>query len=99
MSQLSTKQIKHLRGLAHSLKPIVIIGDKGLTQAVLDEIDHALAAHELLKVKIRADEREQREAMVETICKKNRCEFVQRVGHVVTFFKRNKEAKIALPKD
>lgn len=98
MNKLSNKQTRHLRSLAHGLKPVVIIGDKGLTQAVLAEIDSALETHELIKVKVRADEREDRQQMIETITKKTGSANVQRVGHIVTLFKRNKEAKIALPK-
>ncbi|MCW8876296.1 MAG: ribosome assembly RNA-binding protein YhbY [Kangiellaceae bacterium] len=98
MSALNNKQIKHLKGLAHELKPIVIVGDKGLTSSVTDEISNAINHHELIKVKIRADEREDREQMINQICQRTGATFIQRVGHIVTLFKRNKEAKIALPK-
>jgi RNA-binding protein len=98
MNNLSNKQIRHLRALAHELKPVVIIGDKGLTQAVIDEISSALETHELIKVKVRADEREDRQHMIDTMTRKTLSENVQRVGHIVTLFKRNKKAKIALPK-
>ncbi len=98
MKELNNKQIRHLRSLAHSLKPVVIIGDKGLTQAVVDEINSTLEIHELIKVKIRAEEREAREQMIKQITQKTQSSNIQRVGHIVTLFKRNKEAKIALPK-
>ena len=98
MTKLTNKQIRHLRGLAHDLKPIVIIGDKGLTQAVVDEIGNALDTHELVKVKVRAEERDERQQMIELLSQKTGATFVQQVGHIVTLFKRNKEAKIALPK-
>jgi len=98
MSNLTNKQIRHLRSLAHDSKPVVIVGDKGLTQAVIGEIDNALEIHELIKVKIRTDDRDERQKMIESISKKTGSVKVQRVGHIVTLFKRNKEAKIALPK-
>ena len=98
MNQLTNKQIRHLRSLAHDRKPVVIVGDKGLTPAVVDEIKSALETHELIKVKIRAEEREARAEMIETIVNKTKASFVQRIGHIVTLFKRNKEAKIGLPK-
>jgi len=98
MKTLSNKQIRHLRSLAHDLKPVVIIGDKGLTQAVIDEIGNALETHELIKVKVRAEEREERDQMIEKMTQKTQATKVQLVGHIVTLFKRNKEAKIALPK-
>ena len=96
--KLSNKQIRHLRGLAHDLKPVVMVGDKGLTDNVIEELNIALNAHELIKVKVRAEEREERDAMIEKLTQKTSAQFVQRVGHIVTLFKRNKEAKIALPK-
>lgn len=96
--KLSNKQIRHLRGLAHDLKPVVMIGDKGLTANVIEELEIALNAHELIKVKVRAEEREERDQMIEKLTQKTGSTFIQRVGHVVTLFKRNKEAKIALPK-
>lgn len=98
MTKLTNKQIRHLRGLAHDLKPVVIIGDKGLTQAVVDEIGNALDTHELIKVKVRAEERDERQQMIDLLSQKTGATFVQQVGHIVTLFKRNKEAKIALPK-
>lgn len=98
MNTLSNKQIRHLRSLAHDLKPVVMVGDKGLTQAVLDEISSALEIHELIKVKIRAEERDERQQMIDKICQKTASANIQRIGHTLTLFKRNKEAKIALPK-
>lgn len=96
--KLSNKQIRHLRGLAHDLKPVVMVGDKGLTANVFEELDIALNSHELIKVRVRAEEREERDEMIKKITQKTGSVFVQRVGHIVTLFKRSKEAKIALPK-
>jgi RNA-binding protein len=98
MTTLTNKQIRHLRSLAHDTKPVVIVGDKGLTQSVVDEICNALETHELIKVKIRTDDRDERQSMIDSIVKKTNAEKIQRVGHIVTLFKRNNEAKIALPK-
>lgn len=96
--KFNNKQIRHLRSLAHGLKPLVIVGDKGLTQAVIDEINSTIATHELIKVKVRTEERTDREQIINTITKRTASEKVQQIGHIVTLFKRNKEAKIALPK-
>lgn len=98
MKSLNNKQIRHLKNLAHSLKPVVIIGDKGLTNNVVDEIKQALESHELIKVKIRANDKEERQTMIGTITQRANALKVQRVGHIVSFFKRNKQAVIALPK-
>jgi len=98
MSKLSNTQIRHLKGLAHELKPVVMIGDKGLTATVLEEIKIALNAHELIKINIRADDKEQREQIIEKILNKSQSSKVQTIGGKLVVFKRNKEAKIALPK-
>lgn len=98
MTQLNNKQINHLKSLAHHLKPVVIIGEKGLSENVLDEINQALKAHELIKIKIRAQDRQTRQITVETIIQQTKACKVQQVGHVVSIFKRSKELLIALPK-
>jgi len=98
MAKLNNSQIKHLKGLAHDLKPVVMIGDKGLTEAVMEEIKIALDAHELIKINIRADEREERNDMIDKIVKKTQSSKVQTIGGKLVIFKRSKEAKIAIPK-
>lgn len=88
---LSSRQIRHLRGLAHSLKAIVAIGNNGLTDNVVDEIDNALSRHELLKVRVSASDREERDEMIGQIVERTDAELIQRVGHVATFFRQNPE--------
>lgn len=97
--KLNDKQRKYLRGLAHDLNVVLQTGSAGLTEAVLAEIDVALTAHELIKVRFNAGEREERDAMIEETCQKLDALFIQRVGHVATLFRRNpNKAKIGLPK-
>ena len=67
--ELSNKDRKNLRKLAHTLKPIVMIGQHGVTAAVVSEIDMALISHELIKIRVRGFEREERQAKVEEIAK------------------------------
>lgn len=64
---LSTKQKQHLKGLAHPLKPVVMLGNNGLTEGVLAEIEQALEHHELIKVKIASEDRETKTLIVEAI--------------------------------
>jgi len=97
MSKLSNNQKRHLRGLAHDLNSVVMIGDKGLTQPVLEEIKIALDAHELIKINIRAD-KEERLDIIEKIINKTQAQKVQTIGGKLVIFKRSKEAKIAIPK-
>lgn len=86
---LSTKQIKRLRILAHTLKPVVIIGQQGLGESVFIEIDQALQHHELIKVRINAEDRHARTSMIDAIGLKLKCGFVQRIGHVAIFYRLN----------
>ncbi len=79
---------KKLKAQAHPLNPVVMIGQAGLTPAVLKEIDLALDTHELIKVKIRA-ERDERNVIREQICADTSAELVQSIGQVAVFFRKN----------
>ena len=84
---LTARERAHLKARAHALEPRVQIGHGGLTASVLSEIDRALTAHELVKVKILGDDRERREAMGDEICKKTGSAPVQRVGKVLVLWR------------
>jgi RNA-binding protein len=86
---LTTTQKKQLRTQAHALKPIVTTGQSGLTDAVLAEIELALDYHELVKVKVRVADREDRKRMIETILTKTRSENILTIGQVVVLFREN----------
>jgi RNA-binding protein len=86
--ELSEKQKKHLRRLAHSLSPVVMIGSAGLTAPVVSELDRALAAHELVKVSVRVADRARRNAALAALGAGTASELVQRVGHVGVFYRR-----------
>ena len=97
--QLNSKQIKHLRGLAHAIKPVVTIGQHGVTENVESEITGALKFHELIKIKLAGVENEDRKAVVDAICTVNKAVHVQTIGKVATIFKRNpNRIKIDIPK-
>lgn len=96
--KLSNSQIRHLKGLAHDLKSVVMIGDKGLTPTVMEEINIALGAHELIKINIRADDKDEKNKIIEKIINKSQSCKIQTIGGKLVIFKRNKEAKIAIPK-
>ena len=98
MFALTNPQKRHLKALAHHRKPVVIIGDSGITPAVLHEILLALDHHELIKIRVNAEDRESREAMIEGICAATEAALIQRIGHIATLFRRNPEApRIELP--
>ncbi|HXH03292.1 MAG TPA: YhbY family RNA-binding protein [Candidatus Competibacteraceae bacterium] len=86
---LDKQQTRQLRALAHNRKPVVIIGAQGLTPAVLAELDNALSHHELIKVRVNAEDREARDTCIGHMLAELGAELVQRVGHIATLFRRN----------
>lgn len=95
---LTGKQRHYLRGLAHHRKPIVTVADAGLTPNVLAEIDQALARHELIKVRIRNDDRGQRKELMDAICAQAACEPVQTIGQIGVLYRPAEEPQIKLPR-
>ena len=95
---LSEKQKKHLRRLAHPLSPIVMLGNAGLTDGVVNELDRALTDHELVKVTARVGERAARDTALATLAARTMSELVQRIGHVGVFYRPRKELpRILIP--
>ena len=96
---LSKNQIKFLRTQCHELKPVISLGQKGFTEEVLKELEIALNFHELVKIKLGSDDKEQRQSLIDEICKKSQSEKVQSIGKTVSVFRRNtKKPVIELPK-
>ena len=83
---------KALKQKAHSLNPVVIIGSAGLTEGVHNEIDVALDSHELIKVRVNAEDREQRKQMTETICQHHQAELIQAIGHIIAIYRKKVES-------
>jgi RNA-binding protein len=95
---LSEKQKKHLRRLAHPLNPIVMLGNAGLTDGVVHELDRALTDHELVKVSARVGDRDARDAALAALAARTAAELVQRVGNVGVFYRRGGDVpKIIIP--
>ncbi|MCW8827187.1 MAG: ribosome assembly RNA-binding protein YhbY [Gammaproteobacteria bacterium] len=95
---LTKTQIRHLRGLGHTLKPIVIIGGGGLSEGVVGELNQSLEHHELMKVRVNAEDREERDALIEKICESANCELVQRIGHIALVYRPAEEPVLQLPR-
>lgn len=91
--QLNSKQIAYLRGLAHNLNPVVMIGNNGLTEAVLKEIDVSLNAHELIKVQVAGDDRELRKSLLEEIADKTNATAVHHIGKQLVFYRASETVK------
>jgi RNA-binding protein len=95
---LSNKQKQYLKGLAHSLKPVVQLGNNGLTEGVLAEIEGAIKHHELIKIKIPTDDRDEKTLIMDAIVRETGAFKLQTVGHVLVLFKPSDDRKIELPK-
>jgi RNA-binding protein len=95
---LNEKQRKHLRRLAHPMSPLVMLGNAGLTDAVVAELDRTLSDHELVKVSARVGERDERDRALDSLANRTGAEIVQRIGNVGVFYRRRPGlAKILLP--
>jgi len=95
---LNKKQIQYLKGVAHPLKPVVMLGNNGLTEAVIAEIDYSLNHHELIKVKIPTDDRETKGLIVDAICRETNGTKVQLIGKTLVIYRQSEEKKIRIPK-
>ena len=90
---LKGSQRKYLRGLAHKLNPAAFVGQKGLTETLMDEIDRALDASELIKVKFNDfKEKEQKAELSNEIAKTANCHIAGMIGHVLILYRQHKDA-------
>nr|WP_217450859.1 ribosome assembly RNA-binding protein YhbY [Vogesella oryzae] len=96
--ELTTVQRQYLKGLAHSLNPVVMIGNNGLTESVIREIAINLDAHELIKVRVQGDDRDARVAMYDKICDELGAGQVQHIGKLLVMYRPSDKQLIELPK-
>ena len=95
---LSERQRKYLRGLGHALNPVLLIGQHGVTPAVIAEANRALHDHELIKVKFRGAERDARDDGLAQLATATDSVLVQRIGHTALYYKRrNDRPGIVIP--
>ena len=96
---LSKNQAKFLRAKCHDLQAVILLGQKGLTEEVLNELEIALTHHELVKIKLSVDDREARKQMIAEICDKSQSLEVQSIGKTLTVYRVNPDQSvIELPK-
>ena len=96
--ELSERQRKYLRGLGHALSPVLLMGNAGLTPAVIAEATRALHDHELIKVKFRGAERAARDAGLAELASSTQSIMVHRIGHTALYYKRrNDRPGIVIP--
>lgn len=96
---LTNAQTRFLRGQAHGLKAMLQVDGKGISEALVAEVDGALEHHELIKVKVAAEDREIRDAMVDELAQRAGAALVQRIGHTAVLYRPSKDhRRIVLPR-
>lgn len=95
MLQLTSIERRELRARAHSLNPVVSIAENGLSDSVLKEIDLCLKSHQLIKIRVYGDSREDREAYLKQICDDLQAAPVQHIGKLLVIWRPNPEAEAA----
>ncbi len=88
------QQTKHLKSLCHALAPVVRIGQKGVTDAVMSELEIALSHHELIKIKVSVGDRDARSAAIAQLAEAAKANIVQQVGQTAVLFRRNHEKPV-----
>jgi len=97
--KLSEAQKKYLRGLGHGLKPLIIVGESGLSASLMSEFEATLSHHELIKVSVRVGDRKARDAIIEQLCTVGSAALVQRVGNMALLYRENPDKqKIVIPR-
>jgi RNA-binding protein len=95
---LTNKQKQFLKAQAHDLKPVILLGGNGLTEGVVAEIEVALSFHELIKVKVPTEDREQKVLIMDAIIRETKADKVQVIGKTLVLFRQSEAKKIQLPR-
>ena len=96
---LTSAQSRFLRGQAHDLKAMLQVGGKGISDALVAEVDAALEHHELIKVKVAGEDREARDAMIRDLAGRVGAALVQRIGHTAVLYRPSQDHRqIVLPR-
>ena len=99
MNKLTNNQKKFLRSMGHALNPVVMVGQHGLSESVLAELESTMNKHELLKIKIRVDGKDEKQQMIDQIVEVSRSHLVQVIGNVMVINRAfDEEPQIILPR-
>jgi RNA-binding protein len=99
MTKLTNNQKKFLRSKGHSLKPVVMMGQHGLSEGVLAELESSLEVHELLKIKIRTNDSENKQRIIKEIINITNAHLIQVIGNVMVIYRAfDKDPQLVLPK-
>lgn len=96
---LTAAQTRFLRGQAHGLKALLQVGGKGISEPLIAELDGAIEHHELIKVKVGGEDRDQRAAMIDELAQRSGAALVQRIGHTAVLYRPSRDRRqIVLPR-
>jgi len=90
---LTPKQRQQLKAKAHALKPVILLGQHGLTDAVQKEIEQALVDHELIKIRVGGEDKEERRQIANEICVARNAELVQAIGKIIAIYRKRPAEK------
>ena len=90
---LSESNKRFLRGRGHALKPVIMVGDAGLSESLLAEYESTLDHHELIKVRVRAGDRKVRDDIIKELCSRSAAVLIQRIGNVALLYRPNLKKK------
>lgn len=85
---LTAAQKKQYRAIAHDLNPVIIVGDKGLGEGLMQELNRALDDHELIKVKVAFNDRDDRANVIDDLCQKTQSTLVQTIGKIAVILRK-----------
>ncbi len=97
--KLTNNQKKYLRGIAHGLNPMIMIGANGVTESLMAELESTLAHHEILKIKIASADRDERKEIIEHLLKESGALLVQTIGKICVIYRQNDETEQPLPRN
>lgn len=92
MTTLNNQEVKALRRIGHNLNPVVMLGNNGLSEGVIEEVLRALHDHELIKIKVIGEDRDERRALIQAIAEQTNAEIAQTIGKVALLYKKNPQA-------
>lgn len=95
---LTNKQKQFLKAKAHELKPVILLGGNGLTEGVVAEIEVALNFHELIKIKVPTEDRDEKNLIMDAIVRETKADKVQVIGKTLVLFRQSEDKKIQLPR-
>ncbi len=88
---LSPEQRREYRAIAHNLKPVIIVGEKGLSEGLQEELERALNDHELIKIKVASQDREARQEAIQALCESSGAQLIQTIGKIAVILRRAKQ--------